>query len=60
MPAIIDKQLCPQSHKCPMVKICPVGAIHQVGFRLPTIDEDKCIKCGKCVRACGMGAVTIN
>lgn len=54
---VIDKNLCPQNHKCPMISQCPVGAISQDGFGLPVIDHEKCIECGKCVRICGMGAV---
>lgn len=23
---------CPQNHKCPAVKVCPVGALSQKGF----------------------------
>lgn len=53
----INKDLCPQNHRCPMLTICPVNAISQEGFGLPKIDEDKCIECGKCARVCGMQAV---
>jgi Fe-S-cluster-containing hydrogenase component 2 len=48
---------CPQNHRCPLLVICPVGAISQQGNGLPVIDNDKCIECGKCTRSCGMGAV---
>ena len=34
---------CPQNHKCPAVKVCPVGALSQKGFEAPKIDYDKCI-----------------
>ena len=47
---------CPQNHPCPMVRTCPVGAITQQGFKAPTIDQEKCIQCGKCLRGCPMGA----
>lgn len=47
---------CPQNHPCPSVKVCPVGAIKQNGYDAPTIDQDKCIACGKCVRYCPMQA----
>ena len=43
---------CPQNHSCPSVKICPVKALSQKGFSAPTIDEEKCIDCGKCVSFC--------
>jgi Fe-S-cluster-containing hydrogenase component 2 len=53
----ISSVRCPQNHRCPILRICPVQAIAQDGNGLPTIDESKCTDCGKCVRYCGMGAV---
>lgn len=36
--------------------VCPTNAIQMIenaeGFRMPQIDEDKCIHCGKCDRSC--------
>ena len=49
--------LCPQNHRCPMIAICPAGAISQKGNALPAIDPEKCIECGKCVKHCGRQAV---
>lgn len=57
MSLCIDKNKCPQNHRCPLLKVCPEDAITQQGFGLPTIDEDKCVECGECVRYCGMNAV---
>lgn len=54
----IDKQLCPQNHTCPLLRICPVGAITQNSLELPVIDQEKCIRCGKCIKNCGMQAVS--
>lgn len=54
----IDPKKCPQNHKCPMIKMCPVDAISQEGNGLPIIDENKCIECGKCIKFCGMRAVS--
>lgn len=48
---------CPQNHKCPAIRVCPVGAISQNGIGLPRIDASKCIDCGKCVAFCPMGAL---
>lgn len=53
----ISKSHCPQNHRCPMLSVCPVGAISQNGNGLPVIDEEKCTECGKCTRYCPMGAV---
>lgn len=57
MALTVSKSRCPQNHRCPIVTVCPVGAISQSGYGLPVIDEQKCIECGKCIRYCGMGAV---
>ncbi|MDP4290666.1 MAG: 4Fe-4S binding protein [Bacteroidota bacterium] len=48
---------CPQNHRCPIINICPVGAITQNGYGLPVIDQTKCAECGKCVRFCPMHAI---
>ena len=55
---IIDN--CPQNHKCPAVKVCPVGALSQEGFNAPKIDYDKCIKCGKCSNFCPKKALVLD
>lgn len=57
MALTIDKNRCPQNHKCPLLRVCPVGAISQDGHNLPVIDSEKCIECGKCSKYCGMQAV---
>ncbi|RCX20953.1 4Fe-4S binding protein [Anaerobacterium chartisolvens] len=57
MQIIVEKKRCPENHVCPSIRVCPAGAIIQKGFAAPTIDEDKCIKCKKCVRYCPMGAI---
>lgn len=57
MALAIDALRCPQNHRCPMIPICPAGAISQQGHGLPAIDPAKCIECGKCVRHCGKQAV---
>lgn len=56
----IDAALCPQNHRCPVVDICPVGAISQEGFSLPKVDPEQCISCGACVAQCGMQAMTLD
>ncbi len=40
----------------PCKEICPKGAISIKNGR-SVIDEEKCIKCGKCVQACQYGAI---
>ncbi|MDC7124690.1 MAG: 4Fe-4S binding protein [Spirochaetales bacterium] len=51
---------CPQNHPCPSVKVCPVNALSQKGFDAPVVDQQKCIKCGKCVRFCPMRALRME
>ena len=53
---IIRPELCPQNHPCPTISICPTGAISQKAFAAPTIDNEKCICCCKCARACAVFA----
>lgn len=55
----IDAGRCPQNHRCPLVMLCPVGAITQQGYGLPSIDASKCVECGRCIRHCGKQAVYI-
>lgn len=54
------KHRCPQNHSCPSVKICPVGALKQEGFNAPAVDQEKCIKCGKCVKFCPKMALILE
>ena len=57
MKIIVNKDKCPQNHPCPSISVCPKGAITQKDiFSLPTVDENKCIVCGKCMRFCPKGA----
>jgi ferredoxin len=57
MSLTVDKRLCPQNHRCPMLRICPSEAISQDGYGLPVIDESKCTECGKCTKYCPTRAV---
>lgn len=49
---LVISERCPQNHKCPLVKKCPEGTISQEGFKAPTIDQEKCIRCLICVKTC--------
>lgn len=57
---IVISNRCPQNHPCPSIRVCPVGALKQDGFKAPMVDNDVCIKCGKCVRSCPMGALQLK
>lgn len=52
---VIEKR-CPQNHPCPSIRVCPVDAISQEGFKAPKVDMDKCIGCKKCMMYCPTGA----
>ena len=60
MKLVVNEKRCPKNHKCPAIKVCPVGAIAQDGFSAPSINEKLCIKCGKCSKFCPMGALTLT
>lgn len=53
---VIRKELCPQNHPCPTLRVCPVGAITQNGFGAPEVDNEKCICCCRCTKACSVFA----
>ena len=53
----IDKNKCPQNHRCPSINVCPVGAISQNGFELPVINQELCVECGKCINFCPRRAI---
>jgi ferredoxin len=57
---VVLKHRCPQNHSCPSVRVCPVGALSQKGYAAPTVKEDLCTRCGKCVRFCPMRALSIE
>jgi len=48
----VKHEYCPQNHPCPMVNICPTGAITQQGYAAPTIDQELCMDCGNCLMGC--------
>ena len=60
MAIVVNKALCPQNHKCPAVKACPVDALSQEGLAAPTVDAEKCIECGKCADVCPTGTLRLD
>jgi len=56
----INPVACPQNHRCPLLRVCPVNAIKQDGYGLPVIDKEKCTNCGKCTKFCPTRAVTFK
>jgi ferredoxin len=56
MSITVNGAKCPQDHRCPAIKVCPVDAISQEGHGLPKVDQDACIDCMACADYCPMGA----
>lgn len=56
----VNPRRCPQNHPCPAVRVCPTNALKQQGYGLQTVDMAACIVCGKCVRYCPMGAISVD
>lgn len=56
---VVNTRRCPQNHRCPSIRVCPVGALSQTGFNAPEVDMKKCIQCGNCVKSCPMKAITL-
>jgi ferredoxin len=53
----VEVARCPQNHPCPAVRVCQFNALSQDGYSAPSVDEDKCEDCGKCVSFCPRGAL---
>jgi Fe-S-cluster-containing hydrogenase component 2 len=60
MPVNVIVSRCPQNHPCPAIRRCPVGALAQNKFDAPTVNNEKCIDCGKCTSFCPMGALVLE
>ena len=56
---VVVKEICPQNHRCPAIRVCPIGALEQINYNAPTVQYDKCIACEKCTRFCPMGALQL-
>ncbi len=56
MSIYVEARRCPQDHRCPAIRFCPVDAISQTGHDAPVVDNEKCISCGKCFRVCPYAA----
>ena len=50
----VREEYCPQNHPCPVIRVCPTGAIIQNGYAAPVIDDEKCTGCNKCITSCGV------
>ena len=56
---VVREEYCPKNHRCPTMDICPVEAITQKNKNsAPEVDNEKCVECQECVRACQSGVFT--
>lgn len=60
MKLVVINEHCPKNHSCPAMRVCPVNALHQQDFNAPTVDLNKCIRCGKCVNFCPKKALVLE
>lgn len=60
--AFIIEAKCDRSPFCPVKRVCPTGAVQRAGFFMGqvTINDEKCIGCGKCITVCPHNAVTFR
>ncbi len=56
---VVIQENCPQNHACPSVGVCPVAALVQKAHEAPTVLDDVCIRCGKCVNFCPKKALVL-
>lgn len=52
----LNQELCKKCKKCQVEAVCPMKAAKAVGGNV-TIDEEICIKCGRCVKGCVFKAI---
>jgi ferredoxin len=60
MPVKVIAEKCPQNHRCPALRACPVKALTQEGMLAPAVDEDLCTDCGLCTDVCPTGALALE
>ena len=51
-PGVEIPHLCAQCDDYPCVKSCPVDAIKVESTTAVSVDREKCISCGACIKAC--------
>lgn len=60
MKALINFKICDNAPECSGIEVCPTKAMHyDEENETIVVDEDKCINCGLCERACPIGAIRV-
>jgi NAD-dependent dihydropyrimidine dehydrogenase PreA subunit len=60
MPVLINFKICDNAKECNGIAVCPTGALTwNEKKKCIEIDNEKCISCGKCEKACMVDAIFI-
>lgn len=60
MKALINFKICDNAPECSGIAVCPTGAMHfDEDKETIVVDDDKCINCGLCEKACPIGAIRV-
>lgn len=60
MAVLINFKICDNSKDCSGIEVCPVGAFYwDQEKKTIAVDNTKCISCGKCEKACPVGAIRV-
>jgi NAD-dependent dihydropyrimidine dehydrogenase PreA subunit len=60
MPVLINFKICDNAKECNGVAVCPTGALTwNEKKKSIKIDNEKCISCGKCEKACMVDAIFV-
>lgn len=60
MKALVNFKICDNAPECSGIEICPTKAMYfDEKNETITVDEEKCINCGACERACPIGAIRV-
>lgn len=60
MAVLVNFKICDNAKECSGIEACPTGAISWDDKRESiVIDNEKCISCGRCEKACPIGAFSV-
>lgn len=60
MKALVNFKICDNAPECSGIEVCPTGAMHfDEEKETIVVDDDKCINCGLCEKACPIGAIRV-